>query len=144
MLDEFRRLALFTSGVAELTRHRAEQLVRDMVRSGEVRRDQASSLVKTVLEVGRQNRAELGDLIRSEIRNQVSNLGLVGRRDLERLERRIACLEERSKPATSRSKKTPARKKTARARAGGPARSPSSTRATDPATTTAVSPDQEE
>ena len=94
MLDEFRRLALFTSGVAELTRHRAEQLVRDMVSSGDVRKDQASSLVKTVLDIGKENRHQLGELIRTEIRNQVGNLGLATQRDVERLERRVARLEE--------------------------------------------------
>ena len=101
MLDEFRRLALFTSGVAELTRHRAEQLVKDMVQSGEVRRDQASGLVKMVLELGKQNRQELGQLIRSEIRNQISAVGVVTERDFERLERRVARVEDRQKAAAS-------------------------------------------
>ena len=119
MLDEFRRLALFTSGVAELTRHRAEQLVRDMVKSGDVRRDQASSLVKTVLEVGKTNRSELGAMIRSEIRNQVASLGLATQRDVDRLERRVGRLEDRAKAERAKkkttgqsSKKTTAKKKT--------------------------------
>ncbi len=139
MLDEFRRLALFTSGVAELTRHRAEQLVRDMVQSGEVRRDQASSLVKTVLDLGNQNRRELGQMIRSEIRNQISSLGVATERDLERLERRVARIEERQKSAsregplkkttakspkkTRVSKKTTARKKTTAGRTTASGRS---------------------
>ena len=104
MLEEFRRLALFTSGVAELTRHRAEQLVRDMVKSGDVRRDQASSLVKTVLDVGKQNRLELGEMIRSEIRNQVANLGLATQRDVDRLERRVGRLEDRAKAERAKKK----------------------------------------
>ena len=110
VLDEFRRLALFTSGVAELTRHRAEQLVRELVQSGEVRRDQASSLVKMVLDLGKQNRQEIGQMIRSEIRNQISSLGLATERDLERLERRLARVEERQKAARTSDTK-PARKK---------------------------------
>lgn len=117
MLDEFRRLALFTSGVAELTRNRAEQLVREMVKSGEVRRDQASSLVKNAMEFSRENRKELGALIRSEIRNQVAALGLATARDVQRLERRVARLENRSQgPSTqaSRTKKTTAKKTTSK------------------------------
>src|SRR5687767_12241576 len=43
MLDELRRVALFSSGVAELTRHQAERIVKDFVKSGEVRRQQAST-----------------------------------------------------------------------------------------------------
>lgn len=119
VLEEFRRLALFTSGVAELTRHRAEQLVRDMVKSGDVRRDQASGLVKTVLDLGKQNRSELGEMIRSEIRNQVASLGLATQREVDRLERRVTRLEDRVKAERAKkkttaqsSKKTTVRKKT--------------------------------
>ena len=107
MLDEFRRLALFTSGVAELTRNRAEQLVRDLVQSGDVRREQASSLVKMVLDLGKENRREIGNMIRSEIRNQIQSLGLATERDLERLERRLARVEERQKAASTTAGKKP-------------------------------------
>ncbi len=108
MLDELRRAALITSGVAELTRHRAEQVVKDLVRAGDVRRDQTSSVVKELLKRSADNRRELVNLMRSEIRNQMQTLGVATSRDLERLERRITRLEDRSREAT-----------TAGARAGG-------------------------
>ncbi|MDQ3955138.1 MAG: hypothetical protein M3285_06285 [Actinomycetota bacterium] len=111
MLDEFRRLALFTSGVAELTRHRAEQIVRDMVKSGEVRRDQAGSLVKTVMDLGRINRSEFIEMMRGEIRNQIAALGVATNRDVERLERRVSRLEDRARTSSGPSKKTTVRKK---------------------------------
>ena len=112
MLDEFRRLALFTSGVAELTRHRAEQIVRDMVKSGEVRRDQAGSLVKTVMDLGRINRSEFIEMMRGEIRNQIAALGVATNRDVEHLERRVSRLEDRARTSSpGPSKKTTIRKK---------------------------------
>ena len=90
-----------------------------MVKSGDVRRDQASSLVKTVLDVGKTNRSELGEMIRSEIRNQVANLGLATQRDVDRLERRVGRLEDRMKAERAKkkttvqsSKKTTVKKKT--------------------------------
>jgi polyhydroxyalkanoate synthesis regulator phasin len=112
VLDEFRRLALFTSGVAELTRNRAEQLVKDMMKEGELRRDRASSLVKDLVERSQQNRRELMRVVQSEVRNQMANLGVVTRRDLERLERRVTRLEGSSKKTTRRraSPKTSTRK----------------------------------
>ncbi len=117
MYDEFRRLALFTSGVAELTRHRAEQLVRDMVKSGEVRREQAGGLVKTLLDLGHVNRSEFIETMRGEIRNQIAALGLATKRDIERLERRVTRLEERGRASksTGPAPKTSAKKTTARA-----------------------------
>jgi polyhydroxyalkanoate synthesis regulator phasin len=110
VIDEFRRLALFTSGVAELTKNRAEQIVREMVKSGEVRRDQASGLVKTALDFSKANRVEFIEAIRAEIAKQVARAGFVSKRDVERLERRIARLEGSGKKTTSRTKKTSRKK----------------------------------
>lgn len=94
--DEVRRMAMFGSGVAELTRHRAEQIARELV------------------ERSKQNRDELMKLIRSEIQNQVANLGVPSKRDVERLERRVTRLEAQLKDATRAStvKKATAKKST--------------------------------
>lgn len=117
MLDEVRRLALFGSGVAELTRHQAEQIIKDLVKAGDVRRQQASSAARDLYDRSRENRKQMTSIIRSEIQNQVQNLGLASKRDLERLERRIARLEsERKKTTAKRStaKKSTAKKSTAK------------------------------
>ena len=103
MLDELRRVALFTSGVAELTRHRAEQIVRDLVQRGDVRREQASAAVREIMEASRESRQELVSFVRGEIQAQVANLGLASKRDVERLERRVARLESQGRTATKRS-----------------------------------------
>ena len=103
MLDELRRVALFTSGVAELTRHRAEQIVRDLVQRGDVRREQASAAVREIMEASSQSRQELVRFVRGEIRAQVANLGVASKRDVERLERRVARLESQGRTATTRS-----------------------------------------
>src|SRR3712207_2539869 len=118
MLDELRRVALFSSGVVELTRHQAEQVVKDLVKSGDVRRQQASTAAKELIDRSKQNRKELLRFVRGEIQNQIEALGLATRRDLDRLERRINRLEaerktERSKSKTT-GKKTTAKKTTAK------------------------------
>ena len=103
MLDELRRVALFTSGVAELTRHRAEQMVKDLVQRGDVGREQASAAVREIMDASKQSRQELVRFVRSEIQAQVANLGLASKRDVERLERRVARLESQGRTATTRS-----------------------------------------
>jgi polyhydroxyalkanoate synthesis regulator phasin len=113
MLDEMRRLALFGSGVAELTRHQAEQIIKDLVKAGDVRRQQASSAARELYERSRDNRKQLVAIVRSEIQNQIQNLGLPTKRDVERLERRVARLEaDRKRSKTTSSKKTTAKKTT--------------------------------
>lgn len=108
--EEIKRLALFGSGVAELTRNRAEQMVKDLVKGGDVRREQASGLVKELLDRNRQARKELGRFVRAEIENQIQKSGLASRRDIDRLERRVARLET----STKSSAKTTASKTTAK------------------------------
>jgi polyhydroxyalkanoate synthesis regulator phasin len=117
MLEELRRMALITSGVAELTKNRAEQIVKDFVKSGDVRKDQTSGLVKELLRRSQENRRELTRFVRSEISHQIEGLGLASSKDLERLERRITRLESTAPkvtPAASAgsNKKKPAAKKT--------------------------------
>ena len=108
MFDELRRVALFTSGVAELTRHQAERLVKDMVEKGDLRRKQASDAVRELVTTSKQSREMLLEMVRAEIRRQIAQLGVPNKRDFERLERRVARLEGRSgtKKTSSKGKAT--------------------------------------
>jgi polyhydroxyalkanoate synthesis regulator phasin len=98
MRDDLRRMALIGSGVAELTRHRAEQLAKEL------------------LERSKQNRDDLLNLVRSEIRNQLTALGVATKRDLERLERRVARLESGGTRAAATRTKTSGTRKTTSSR----------------------------
>lgn len=113
MRDELRRMALIGSGVAELTKARAEQIVKDLVKRGEVGREQASQVVKDLMDRSKDNRKEIGAFVRGEIRSQIESLGLATKRDAERLERRIARLEEHAKKKST-AKKSAAKKSTAK------------------------------
>jgi polyhydroxyalkanoate synthesis regulator phasin len=113
--DEIRRIALFASGVGDLTRHRAEQIAKELVKSGEVRRDQAAGWAKTLFDASAENRQEIVRFIRTEMQHQVQALGLATTRDLDRLERRL----DRVEASARRAVKTTAAKKTTVARATG-------------------------
>lgn len=124
MLEEMRRLALFTSGVAELTRHRAEQIVKTMMSDSSGAG--ASAMVRQLVETSRHNRQEFLRLIGAEIRDQVESLGLATARDLERLERRVERLEERVRSGGAAGAKRPSAKKT-----GGRAKKTTSSKKTN-------------
>ena len=111
MKDELRRWALMGSGIAELTRNRAEVIVKDMVAAGEVKRKQASKVARDLMEASRANREEFIKIVRSEIKGQIENLGVATKRDVERLERRVSRLESTARPPA---KKTTARRSTTR------------------------------
>jgi polyhydroxyalkanoate synthesis regulator phasin len=110
--DEIRRMALITSGVVELTRNRAEAIVRDLIKSGELPGGQATQVVRDLMERSKQNRNEILDLVRSELRNQIEAVGLASKRDIERLERRVARLEDRpTAPTTAKKSRKTTKKK---------------------------------
>lgn len=114
MRDDLRRMAVFTSGIAEMTRNRAEDFVRGWIRSGDERREHAQTMVKDLMDWSRENRKELTAFVKTEIQTQVTALGVATSRDLERLERRIERLEESARAGAARSApKSPRRKTTA-------------------------------
>jgi polyhydroxyalkanoate synthesis regulator phasin len=137
MREELKRLALFTSGVAELTRNRAERLVKDLVSSGDVPHGQAGSLVREILKRSTENRRELVAFVRGEIENQVQNLGLASRRDVERLERKVARLEERARTRTPAADRGAGKSSTTKT-GSGPAAKRSATRVQSQKKTTAA------
>lgn len=150
MRDDLRRMALFTSGLAEITRHRAEELVRSWVKTGDATREQAGAMAHDLMEWSRQNRKELLRLVRTEIDAQVTSFGLATKQDLERLERKVERLEavvarasneaaRAARKASSRAKKTTRKKSAGRSTARGTSSSgPRSTPSPDDGTTSSA------
>jgi polyhydroxyalkanoate synthesis regulator phasin len=73
-----------------LTQSRAENLVKDLVKAGEVQADQARDAVNDLLDRSRRNSERLIDTIRTEVRAQITSLGLVSHDDIDRVEQRLA------------------------------------------------------
>ena len=73
-----------------LTQARAEELVKDLVRIGEVQADQARDVVSDLLERSRKNSEKLIDTVRTEVRQQITSLGIATQADLDRIEDRIS------------------------------------------------------
>jgi polyhydroxyalkanoate synthesis regulator phasin len=103
------------AGVAftTLTRSRAEAIVRDLVKAGEVQAEQAQKTVEELVDRSRKNTERMADTIRKEVRQQIANLGLATQSDIARLERKIASL---SKPAPAKRAKKAAKKAATRTR----------------------------
>jgi polyhydroxyalkanoate synthesis regulator phasin len=81
------------AGVAftQMTRSKAEAIVKDLVKAGEVQREQTQSQVEELVERSRRNTEQLIDLVRREVRDQFKQMG-VTRGDFARLEARVASL----------------------------------------------------
>jgi polyhydroxyalkanoate synthesis regulator phasin len=115
--DMLKRLLDAGMTFTAMTQARAEELIRDFVRAGEVQAEQAQSVVDELVDRSRRNSERLIDAVRSEIRQQVASLGLATKDDVERLERRIADVaaeSARRPPARKASAKKTAKKAGAR------------------------------
>lgn len=97
----------------QLTQQKAEAIVKDLVKAGEVPTGEASRRVEELLERSRQNAEDLLEIVRGEVRSQVGKLGLVPKKELDAVKRELAALKAKQPAAVaSGSTKAPSPKKT--------------------------------
>ena len=97
-----------------MTQSRAEAIVKDLVKAGEVQSDAAGAVVLDLVDRSRKNTEKLLSQVRAEVRDQVKNLGLATQADIDRIEKKIAALFGTSKPAPAAAKSAPAKKAAAK------------------------------
>jgi polyhydroxyalkanoate synthesis regulator phasin len=107
--DMLRRYLDAGMAFTQLTRARAEGIVKDLVKAGEVQREQTQDRVEDLLERSRKNTDALRDLVRKEIREQLASIGLATKDDIARLERKLGG-GTAVKKAAPVAKPTPAKK----------------------------------
>lgn len=97
----------------QLTQQKAEAIVKDLVKAGEVPTGEASRRVEELLERSRQNAEDLLEIVRGEVRSQVGKLGLVPKKELDAVKRELAALKAKQPAAAaSGSTKAPSPNKT--------------------------------
>jgi polyhydroxyalkanoate synthesis regulator phasin len=106
------------SGLTEVTQRRAEQLVKGLVKQGEVAAERAEKVVDDLLKRSQQNRKTIAGLVKTETERAVERIGLARQADVQRLERKIAELEKSRSGTTAKktAKKTAKRAKKSTAR----------------------------
>jgi polyhydroxyalkanoate synthesis regulator phasin len=98
---------------SQMTQQRAEALVRDLVRAGEVQAEQAQVVVNELVDRSRRNTERFVEQIRAEVRNQLDVAEVVTKDVVARLQAQID--EMRSQHSGPRpAKKAPATKAAAK------------------------------
>lgn len=93
MRDLVRRAMYFGLGAISMTKEKAEQLVDELVKKGEINQGEAKEFVDNLVERGKREQEELRAMIRQEINNIKEEMPFVSRRQFEELEKRVAQLE---------------------------------------------------
>lgn len=74
----------------DMTRARAEDIVRDLVSAGEVQAQRAEELATQIVDRSRANTDRLLGLVRDEVRTQITALGVASGDDVTALETTVA------------------------------------------------------
>ena len=106
--DMLRRYLDAGMAFTQLTRARAEAIVKDLVKAGELQREQTQDALEDLLERSRKNTDQLRELVRKEIREQLASVGLATKEDIARLERKLS--GGGAKKAAPAKKASPAKK----------------------------------
>lgn len=120
--DLFKRLLDSGMQFSAMTQSRAESIVKELVKQGEVRRKEAEEFVAALVERGRESTERLTQLIEEEVGRQISRFAA----QLDALESRVGALtgvaSRRGPAAKAPAAKAPAKKAVAKKGAAAPAK----------------------
>lgn len=92
MLEYLKKIGLLGIGIAALTREKAEEIVDELVKKGELSSDEGKELVKDLLKKSEDQRKDLAKRIDSEVKKALKGIVVPGS-DIQKLEKRIEKLE---------------------------------------------------
>lgn len=102
----------------QMTQARAEAIVKELVKAGEVQAQRTEEVVNALVERSRKNTDKLLEVVRKEVRDQIAGLGLATKDDIARLESKLS-----QSPAKGASRKSTAKKKSAAKKRSGATKS---------------------
>src|SRR5580704_11508807 len=105
--DGLRRYVEAATALTQITRSRAEELVRELIKAGELERHRAQEWVEDLVKTSRDRSEALVDTVRGEVRNQLKELGFTNMDDLAK---KVAEILARSSAAGRQATHRPAGK----------------------------------
>ena len=105
--DLFKRSLEAGTSFLDMTRERAEAIVKEWVDAGDLGKGRAQKAVEQVLDRSRKASDELRALVRKEIGDQLAALGVATREDIARLEAKIGAATGSAAPGVADAPPTP-------------------------------------
>jgi polyhydroxyalkanoate synthesis regulator phasin len=72
-------------GLLSMTREKAENMVNDLIKRGELEKDQGEKWVDQLTDRGKEERRAYRKIIRDEIKSAMDELGVVTKKDIQQL-----------------------------------------------------------
>jgi len=89
MFDLFKKGVLMGLGALTITKEKAEQIVDELVKKGELAKDERSKAIQDLLKKVDEQEKILIDKVSAEVNKTIEKLGVPTKKDLERLEKKI-------------------------------------------------------
>lgn len=100
--DDFgKKMFYFGLGLAAVTKEKIEELVNELVKTGEIKQQEMGSIKEKLLERAEEEKRELLNLIRTQVKAVADELGFVTRDEIDRLKRQLKKLEKELKEESS-------------------------------------------
>ena len=93
----FERSVLAGIGILSMTHEKAQKIVDELIRRGEVQKDEGKDWVESLVQRGDEERQSLRKLIHDEVKSTMDELGLVTKQDLQDLASKIETLGKQEK-----------------------------------------------
>jgi polyhydroxyalkanoate synthesis regulator phasin len=88
--DSLKRYLDAGMAFTQLTRDRAEAIIKDFVKAGEIPRKRANESIEDLLERSRKNTEALVALVQEQVKDQLGAMGIATKDDIARLEAKIS------------------------------------------------------
>jgi poly(hydroxyalkanoate) granule-associated protein len=95
MFDLFKKTVLMGLGAMTITKEKAENLVDELIKKGELAKDKRSKAIQDLLEKANEQEKEIFDKIGNAVNKSIEKLGIPTKQDFERLEKKIDELKKK-------------------------------------------------
>ena len=95
MFDLFKKTVLMGLGAMTITKEKAEDLVDELIKKGELAKDKRSKAVQDLLEKAEEQQKAIFDKVNDEVNKSIEKLGIPTKQDFERLEKKIDELKKK-------------------------------------------------
>ena len=95
MSDLIKKTILTGLGIASLTKEKAEKLVKDLIKEGEVSEGEGSKLVKDLLEKVEDNKKTIEKQVENTVKNVLKKINIPSKKDITELDKKIEKLDKK-------------------------------------------------
>jgi polyhydroxyalkanoate synthesis regulator phasin len=94
MIESVKKLGLLGIGLAALTQEKLQELIEELEKKGEISREEGKKIAREAMAERERKAKEIQQKIASEVERALAKVDIASKKDIEKLDKRIAKLEK--------------------------------------------------